>query len=127
MQITNPELKFVILDLIKFEDDLNSRGQRVARMTYPKPYFKPTIQLQTKLLANMELGLKTEQGPELIWKSQKEVGGKEVLQVVAERMTDTPLEIEEPELKAIKHYYGEREEIQSCSLETAEELEKIVA
>ena len=56
-----------------------------------------------------------------------EVGGKEVLQVVAERMTDTPLEIEEPELKAIKHYYGEREEIRSCSLETAEELEKIVA
>lgn len=135
MKISSPELKSIILNLITFEDEVDAEENRKRRQYFPKAFLKGTSEVKTKLIGAMERGVISKDISEeelkkllitdLQWISMKDSIPADK-KFIAERHTNAEVELSESAIKAIKHYYEEREELPEMSEEVIDALEELV-
>lgn len=132
MEIKSPELKKIIYNIIAFTDEVNAKKESVSRTTFKKEYARGALSLKDKIFNAIELGLidsskdKIDSADEIEWhlvKDYKPVDGKKPW---AERHTEVSMDIDDKELKALKYYYNERDELPAASSDSLDELEKLL-
>ena len=133
MKVTKPEVKSFIYDVISLEDRVNGNQQPVARATYNKQQIKGVLALKNAIRDQVEVQVADKTIPkdkleekDIQWIPYSQMDNKKS-HILGERHTQAEIELTDKMLAALKYYYKDRDELPTCSLETLEEVEKIVS
>lgn len=144
MAIKTSELKNLVWDILTFTDEVEEDGARVPRKTYSKKHFRGVKQLKSALLAQVEVGLLPKDRVDQVnnrWLPKPDVKSEEITWVkptpgekadenmvaITERHdSEVDIELSEKAKKALKFYYGEREELIDTTADALDELEKLL-
>lgn len=144
MAIKSSELKNLVWDILTFTDEVGEDGARVPLKTYSKKHFRGVKQLKADLLAQVEVGLLPKDQVNQVngrWLPKPDVKPEEIQWVkptpgekmdenkvaITERHdSEVDIELSEKGKKALKFYYGEREELIDTTAEALDELEKLL-
>lgn len=125
----SPQVKKFMIDLLIFEDKLDSNGNRMRRSSFPKNHFRGAFSLKKKIIENhMELAeiKKSKEPQEIKWVKQPDFKQEDRMSNVLERYTEDEIELDDKEIKALRFFYDDRDEITSVDIESLDEFEKIV-
>lgn len=131
----NPEIKSLIWDLVALEENVDAKGKKVFRSSFPKKHFRSCASLKKKISEQVEIHyaetIKSDDGSEALstkvcdfktWNTAKPDNAK----FLKETHADSEIELEDKELDTLKHFYKERDEILAISSESFDEFEKAI-
>lgn len=132
--LNTPELKGLILDIVTYEDNVDEKGQRIRRTSYPKPLLRGVAELKKKIQDAMDIGfIPNDADPEktlvthVEWFQKAEMGmATPNLKPVIDRHSAKQIEITPQALQALKHYYNDRQDLPEVSEKTLDELEALL-
>ena len=133
MNISNPELKAVIFNILHFTDDVDNNGAQTIRTSFKKEHsigvirLKKAIKNEVTLLVNRS-GKKKEDlsisDVDLV--KIDDVKHSDKANIVGEKYGDGVLELDDKMLGALKYYFKERDHLPEVSEDVLLKLEEIV-
>lgn len=107
------EQKNLVWDVLTFTDEVNERGERVPRTSFKRQYIRGVLAIKEAIKKQIEVLI--EEGDTKKWILGSSITEQKPL---AERHTDTEIELTDSMKEAFRHYLKEREELPLVSEET---------